>query len=98
MFGGGLVKLSTVGKYIVKMFEELDIGSRKRICLYCCKGEVCRGDDPESNVFFQFISGEPLEDKVVIWLKLGRDEEYVMNPEPPRYDAALFRVVERLGN
>jgi hypothetical protein len=98
MFGGGLIKLSTVGQFIIQMFEKLDIGSRKRLGSYCCKGEVCRGDDPESNVFFQFINGEPLDDKVVVWLKLGRDEEYVMSPEPPSNNAAHWHVVEKLGN
>jgi hypothetical protein len=98
MFRGGLkVYLQTFGKCIVEMFEQLSGESRKRLVVYCCNGSHCHGDDLESRVYFQFIPGDPLDDKVVVWLKLGRDEEYVMIPDPPSNDSAHWRVIETLG-
>jgi hypothetical protein len=59
----------------------------------CCTGIHCHGDDPSSKVFYNCLIGQPLENGVVIWLKLGRDEEYVKNPEPPSSDSSLCRVL-----
>jgi hypothetical protein len=92
-----LKKLDTVGKYVVEMFEQLDGVERKNLGMYCCNGSFCHGDDPSRKVSFQFVPGAPIKDKVVIWLKLGIDEAYVMNPEPPSIDKRHWRVVEKLG-
>jgi hypothetical protein len=98
MFRGGLkVYMTTFGKFIVEMFDQLSVESRKRLVMYCCNGFHCHGDDPENRVYFQYIPGDPFDDRVVGWLKLGRDEEYVMNPNPPSNDAAHWRVLETLG-
>jgi hypothetical protein len=67
-----------------------------RLVSYCCAGIKWHGDDPASKVFFNFISGRPAENKLVIWFRLGRDEVYVMNPEPPSNEEAHWRVVEEL--
>jgi hypothetical protein len=48
-----------------------------------------------SKVFSQFLPGDPLDNKVVAWVKLWRDEEYVMDPEPPENDESHWRVVEK---
>jgi hypothetical protein len=97
LFGVVFKKLATIGQYIVDMFEQLNVASRKLLVLYCCNGSYCRGNDPSSKVFFHFIHGEPIDDKVVVWLKLGRDEGYVMNPEIPSNNGSHWRVVEKLG-
>jgi hypothetical protein len=96
MFGGGFQKLVALGQYIVEMFDQLDEKSRKRLVVYCCKGRRCHGDDPASKVFYQFIPGEPEDDKVVIWLKMGRNEAYVMDPEPPSNEKAHWKLVDKL--
>jgi hypothetical protein len=96
-FNGGFVKyMALFGEYIVEMFEQLGGESRKRLVVYCCNGSHCHGDDPESKVYFQVVLGEPMDDTLVGWLKLGRDEEYVMNPDPPSNDATHWRVIEML--
>jgi hypothetical protein len=98
LFGGGLKRyMAILGQYIIQMFEQLSGESRKSLCLYCCNGSHCHGDDPGSRIFFQCIPGEPMDDKVTVWLKLGRDEAFVMNTDPPSNDAAHWRVIEKLG-
>jgi hypothetical protein len=78
------------------MFDQIASDSKKRIVSFCCTGVHCHGDDPLGRVFFQFLPGKPVENKIVMWLRLGRDEAYVMNPEPPSNDEAHWRVVEEL--
>jgi hypothetical protein len=78
------------------MFDQLNSESRKQLVSSCCKGANCHGDDPLGKVFYQFLPGEPVENKVVLWLRLGRDEAYVKNPEPPSNDEEHWRVVEEL--
>jgi hypothetical protein len=55
-----------------------------------------QGDSSESTEVYQFIPGSPVENKIVVWLRLGVDEEYVKNIEPPSNDEAHWRVVEEL--
>jgi hypothetical protein len=44
---------------------------------------MAAGEDLDSRVFFRCIPGLPMADKIAVWLKMGRDEDYVMNSEPP---------------
>jgi hypothetical protein len=81
---------------MVQMLDRLNEDSRKWLLLYCCNGTHCHGDDPDSRLFFQCIPGLPMADKVVIWLKMGRDEDYVMSSESPSNDEAHWKVVETL--
>jgi hypothetical protein len=77
------------------MFAQLSLDKRKQMVSFCCKGANCRGDDPLGKVFFQFLAGQPFKNNI-LWLRLGRDEEYVMNPVPPSSDEEHWRVVEEL--
>jgi hypothetical protein len=78
------------------MIDQMDIEARKRLVSLCCAGSHCLGDEPSSKVFFQFLPGKPIKNKIVIWLRLGRDEVYVMNPEPPSNVEEHLEVSEEL--
>jgi hypothetical protein len=80
----------------IEIFDNLDKETRASLVSFCCAGSSCRLGDAEGMTFFQFVQGNPLEDKVVVWLRLGRDEVYVNNPEPPSNDVAHWRVLEEL--
>jgi hypothetical protein len=49
-----------------------------------------------SKVYFKLLHGKPIKNKIIIWLRLGKDEGYVMNPEPPSNNRAHWRVIEEL--
>jgi hypothetical protein len=78
------------------MFDRIPSFSRNDLVSFCCAGIHCEGDDPSSKVFFKFLPGRPLENKIVLWLRLGRDEEFVRNLVPPNADERSFSVVEEL--
>jgi hypothetical protein len=59
-------------------------------------GTHCCGHDPSSKVFFQFIPGKPVLNKIIIWLRLGYDEAFVRNEVPPSSDVDHCRFVEAL--
>jgi hypothetical protein len=65
-------------------------------CVGSCN--KCQGDDPLSKVFFKLLPGKPLpfRNKIIICMRLGKDEGYVMNPEPPGNESANWRVMEDL--
>lgn len=53
----------------------------------------------EGDVFYQFIPGARDEKEMILWLRLGRDEEFVMNLDAPSGmagESGYYRVVERL--
>jgi hypothetical protein len=83
-------------KAIVDIFDSLISEKTKSLVLFCCAGFHCHLDNKNSKTFFQVVRGNPLEDKVVVWLRLGRDERFVSNLEPPSNDQAHWRVVEEL--
>jgi hypothetical protein len=78
------------------MFDKLSIEKRNGLASFCCTSAHCHLNDEGGKTFFQFVHGTPLEDKVVVWLRLGRDEKFVCNPEPPSIEQAHWRVVEKL--
>jgi hypothetical protein len=78
------------------MFDQMSKGKRKKLVSFCCNGENCHGEDHLGKVLYQFLPGKPIKNKVVLWLRLGRDEVYVKNTEPPSNDDAHWRIVEEL--
>jgi hypothetical protein len=78
------------------MFDLMNIEMRRKLVSFCCAGMHCNGDEPSNKTFFHFLAGSPVENKVVLWLRFGRDDWYVKNMEPPSNDNAHWRVVEEL--
>jgi hypothetical protein len=78
------------------MFDQMNFETRKKLVSFCCAGWHCHGDDPTRRVFFQFLAGKPIKNKLILWLRLGLDEAFVKNTEPPSNDEAHWRVVEDL--
>jgi hypothetical protein len=78
------------------MFAQLSSKMNANLVSTCCAGEVCKGSDSNSEVFYQFMPAHRSDSQVIVWLRLGRDEEYVKNKDPPSCDEAHFNVVERL--
>jgi hypothetical protein len=76
------------------MFDQMHIEARIRLLSLCCAGSHCLGDAPSSKVFFQFLPGKPIKNKIVIWLRFVRDGVYVMNPEPPSNAEEHWEVAE----
>jgi hypothetical protein len=93
---GKVLRLSLTVKFVCQMFYQMGLESKKRMALFCCNGTHCLGDIPESKVFFQFLPGRPVDNKAIVWLRLGFDEVYVKNPEPPSNDEGHWCVVEEL--
>jgi hypothetical protein len=78
------------------MFLHLNDDSRRSLVSFCCGGAHCHGDKPEP-VFYNFVPAvDDIDGKVVVWLKLGRDEQYVMDSERPGNEDGQWRVIEEL--
>ncbi len=66
------------------MFRNLTEVIKRDLVSLCCNGEYCHGDKPPGIVFYNYLPSLDVNDgKVVVWVRLGRDEDYVMNPKPP---------------
>jgi hypothetical protein len=80
---------------ITEMFCNLTYDLRSDLVSLCCNGEYCHGDKPPGNVFYHFLPSLDINyGKVVVWLRLGRDEDDVMNPKAPKIGE--WRVRERI--
>jgi hypothetical protein len=78
------------------MFRCLNEETRRHLVSFCCAGMHCQGDKPDK-VFYNFVPAlDDVEGKIVVWLRLGRDEAYVMNPERPANGEGMWRVIEEL--
>jgi hypothetical protein len=74
------------------MFQHLTGEARRNLTLLCCDGEHCDGDD---KVFYNCVPAlDDIDGKVAVWVRLGRDETYVMDPTPQ--GKGQWRVRERL--
>jgi hypothetical protein len=80
------------------MFDKMSLDTRSKSVLLCCAGVHCHGDDLSSKVFSQYLLGKPVENKIVLRMRLGNDEAYVKNTEIPRNNEAHWRVLEESGN
>jgi hypothetical protein len=78
------------------MYNQMNLDTRKALVSLCCLGAHCRGDDPFYKTYFRFLPGSPVENKVVVWVRLGNDEGFVMNPEPPSSEDIHCRCVQRM--
>jgi hypothetical protein len=67
---------------------------RKNLVSFCCGGVHCHENDP---VFYNSVpSLDDIEGQVVVWLRMGREEAYVMNRDKPGNLDGQWRVIKEL--
>jgi hypothetical protein len=90
------INVLTIAQFISQMFEHMNIETRRRLISFNFTGVNSHNDVPLGKVFFQFLAGKPIKNILILWLRLGLDEAYVINPEPPSNHVAHWRVVEEM--
>lgn len=82
---GGFMKsyLGAMESYICEMFGTLGRSMSGNLVRNCCAGRNCHGDEVDAKIFYNCILDIWEDNVVIVWLRLGRDQEFVMNSDPP---------------